>query len=69
MNGPRRPRRRYGDPNFVSCGGQRWLANNTRGDCHRSAEMWCKADDELFCRLHAWAHKRENHDPTLHRWL
>jgi hypothetical protein len=31
--------------------------------------MWCKTDDELFCRIHSWRHRREGHDPTAHRWL
>ena len=63
------PRRRFGDPDFISCRQQGYRRDGTRGDCHRSAEMWCKADDDLFCRIHSWLHKHEHHDPTLHRWL
>ena len=67
-----RPRMKFGDPGFIACGQDR------RGpaggpmfiDCQRQSELWCKLDDELFCRNHgSWHVARERHEKIHHRWL
>lgn len=70
--GAARQRRRPGDPGFVPCGQDRPgpFGGPYRVLCQRQAELWCKLDDELFCRNHgSWHVTREKHEGIHHRWL
>ncbi len=67
-----RRRRRPGDPGFVACGQDRGgpFDGPAYVPCTRQAELWCKLEDELYCRNHgSWHVSREGHEKTQHRWL